>query len=419
MKTNAWRLYGKKDLRLETFELPLIGDDEILARVVSDSLCMSSYKAAVLGPDHKRVPDDVATNPVIIGHEFCGEIVEVGKNHQKDFHVGQKIAVQPAIGYKGSLDSPGYSFPYIGGDATYIIIPSQVMEMGCLLPYEGEAFFYGSLAEPMSCIVGAYHASYHTKNLSYVHEMGIKKGGHMALLAGAGPMGLGAIDYALHCDRRPSSLVVTDIDAARLARAEMLYSVEEGVRCGVSLTYVNTAACDDPYTALRALCPDGYDDVFVYAPVQEVIELGGRIMGRDGCLNFFAGPIDSQLSAKINFYDVHYSAHHLVGTSGGNTQDMIECLELAAKGRIDPAAMITHVGGMDCVGEATLNLPQIAGGKKLIYTHIKMPLTALEDFAQKGKQDPLFAALDAIIRKTNGLWSAEAEAYLLENGQKM
>ena len=51
MKTTAVRLYGKNDLRLETFDLPEIKDDEILAKIVSDSLCMSSYKAAIQGPD--------------------------------------------------------------------------------------------------------------------------------------------------------------------------------------------------------------------------------------------------------------------------------------------------------------------------------------------------------------------------------
>ena len=68
--TKAVRLYGKKDLRLEEFELPKIKEDEILAKVVSDSICMSSYKAATQGTDHKRVPNDVAENPIIIGHEF-------------------------------------------------------------------------------------------------------------------------------------------------------------------------------------------------------------------------------------------------------------------------------------------------------------------------------------------------------------
>ncbi len=67
MKTRAVRLYGKSDLRVEEFELPQLKDNEILAKVVSDSLCMSSYKAATQGTAHKRIPDDVAENPVIIG----------------------------------------------------------------------------------------------------------------------------------------------------------------------------------------------------------------------------------------------------------------------------------------------------------------------------------------------------------------
>ena len=45
MKTKAVRLYGEMDLRLDEFELPEMQDDEIMAEVVTDSLCMSSYKA--------------------------------------------------------------------------------------------------------------------------------------------------------------------------------------------------------------------------------------------------------------------------------------------------------------------------------------------------------------------------------------
>ena len=75
--------------------------------------------------------------------------------------------------------------------------------------------------------------------------------------------------------------------------------------------------------------------------------------------------------------------------------------------------MITHIGGLDAVVEATLHLPQIKGGKKLIYTGIEMPLTAISDFAEVGKKDPFFAELDAVCKKHNNLWNAEAEAMLL------
>lgn len=191
MKTKCVRLHGKMDLRLEEIELPEIKEDEVLAKVVSDSLCMSSYKAAKQGADHKRVPNDVAEHPTIVGHEFCGTIVEVGDKWKHKFKPGQGFAIQPAHNYHGSLDAPGYSYQYCGGDSQYVIIPRETLEMDCLLPYNGDAYFYGSLSEPMSCIVGAFHASYHTTPGKYVHDMGIVEGGCMAILAGAGPYGDG------------------------------------------------------------------------------------------------------------------------------------------------------------------------------------------------------------------------------------
>ena len=159
----------------------------------------------------------------------------------KRIQAGQKFSIQPALNYKGSLDAPGYSFRWIGGDATHIIIPNEVMEMNCLLPYDGDAYFLASLSEPMSCVVGAFHASYHTSYGSYVHHMGIKEGGSLAILAGVGPMGLAAIDYAIHNDLRPSFMVVTDIDQTRLDRAASLHTLEEARKFGITLKYVNTA----------------------------------------------------------------------------------------------------------------------------------------------------------------------------------
>ena len=47
----------------------------------------------------------------------------------------------------------------------------------------------------------------------------------------------------------------------------------------------------------------GFDDVFVYAPVPAVVELGDAILGFDGSLNFFAGPLDKNFSANFNFYN--------------------------------------------------------------------------------------------------------------------
>lgn len=416
MKTKAVRLYGENDLRTEEFELPEMKEDEILVEVISDSVCMSTYKAAILGKKHKRVPKDVDVNPIIVGHEFSGNIVKVGSEWKDRFKEGTKFALQPALNYKGTMWSPGYSYRYFGGDATYNIIPREVMEIGCLLNYDGKAYYEASLAEPMSCIIGAFHANYHTTMGCYEHRMGIVEGGRMALLAAAGPMGLGAVDYALHCDRRPGLLVVTDIDNNRLERAKRIFTSEEAKKCGVELIFVNTKNIDNVPEYLKSLTGGaGYDDVFAFAPVKSVVEQANKILGRDGCLNFFAGPTDTNFSAEINMYDVHYSSTHVMGTTGGNTDDLKESLNLTKKGLINPAVMVTHIGGLASVPETVLNLPKIPGGKKLIYTHIDMELTAIEDFEKKGERDARFAKLADIVNNNKGLWCPEAEDYLLKN----
>jgi len=418
METKAVRLYGKADLRLEAFTLPEIQEDEILAKVVSDSICMSSYKAAMQGADHKRVPDDVATNPIIIGHEFCGELVKVGAKWADQFKAGDKFAIQPAMNHPDNVyAAPGYTFPFIGGAATYIVIPAKVMARGCLLPYTGEAFYFGSLGEPMSCIVGGFNVNYHfARPGSYEHQMGIVEGGNLAMLAGVGPMGLGAIDFALHGPRRPKRLVVTDIDETRLARAASIYSVEEAARCGVTLVYLNTSGVADVVGELMRLTDGkGYNDVFVFAPVPAVVEQGDAILGYDGCLNFFAGPTDPAFGATFNFYNVHYNLTHVAANSGGTTEDLVEALAVMAAGTVNPSAMITHVGGLDSVSDTTLNLPKIAGGKKLVYTQISMPMTAIDNFSKLGESDPVFSELAKITAANNNLWCAEAEKFLLAN----
>ena len=420
MKTKAVRLHGVMDLRMEEIELPEISDGEILACVISDSICMSSYKASSQGAAHKRVPDDVSENPVIIGHEFCGKIVKVGAKWADKFKAGDKFVIQPAINYKGSLASPGYSYKYCGGASEYVIIPEEVMLMDCLLPYDGDAYFYGSLAEPMSCIVGGYHANYHIKPGVYVHDMGVVEGGNMAILAGAGPMGLGCADYAIHGGRAPKLLIVTDLDDARLERAAKILPPEDAKKYGVDLRFINTGNIENPVEYLRSLTNgEGFNDVFVYAPVKPVVEMGDALLSRDGCLNFFAGPTNPEFSAMFNFYNVHYGATHIVGTSGGNTEDMRESISLMEKKLINPAGMITHVGGLNACAETTLNLPKIKGAKKLIYTHVELPLTAIEDFGKAAEENKgtklgeLYADLEALCNAAGGLWCTEAEKRLL------
>ena len=190
-------------------------------------------------------------------------------------------------------------------------------------------------------------------------------------------------------------------------------------RTGIELHYVNTRM-ENATEYLRSLTGGtGYDDVICFAPVKPVIEQADDILGFDGCLNFFAGPTDSQFKAPFNWYNVHYLYTHVVGTSGGNTNDMQEAIEMMNAGKLNPSALVTHIGGLNAVIDTTLNLPKIPGGKKLIYNHIDLPLTAIADFEEKGKTDPMFAELDRMCKANNNLWNPEAEKYLLANAPKI
>ena len=430
MRAKAWRLYGASDLRLEDVELEPAGADGIVVELVANSVCVSDYKCVTLGAGHKRVPNDIATHPVMVGHEMAGVVREVGEKWKGRFHVGQRVGIQPTLNVPGhELDTViGFSWHCVGGESTHVYLPSIVMEMGCLLPYDGDAFFKCSLAEPISCIVAGLRANYHNAQAAHEHVQGIVDGGAMLLMAGCGAMGLGCVDIACHSpERRPRMLVVTDVDEARLSRAARMFGLAwdggraDGVVNGVDLHFVNTAGFSDPVKSLKAYpgAEKGYDDIFVMAAVPALISQTSDLLAYDGCLNFFAGPTDKNLTAAFNFYNVHYMMHHVAANSGSFVNDMLDSVDWIGKGILHPEVMVTHVGGLDAAADATLSLLKVPGGKRLVYTHVSLPMTAIADFAEKGKTDPLFAALDRICAAHNGLWSKEAEDYLLAHAPKV
>ena len=415
MNTKAVRIYGVKDLRLEEFELPTMKDDEIEARIVTDSLCMSTYKVSNQGEKHKKLPN-LKNHPVIMGHEFCGVITKVGEKWKHLYKPGDCFVAQPNLG-RADTFSLGYSFPYVGGEATNVVIMNEAIEKGCLLPYKGEGFFEGALVEPLSCIVAGFKANFHLRDRNdYDHTMGIRENGALAILGGTGPMGFLAIDYAIHNDRRPKHLVVTGRTQSKLDMAKRLYPVEEAAKYGVTLTYVLTADEDDIVEELKALTPDakGFDDIFLMAAKERLVTQAEQLLAYDGCLNFFAGPADSKFASTINFYNIHYNATHFVGTSGSNTQDMKDAIALIENKTVNVAKIATHIMGLNHVCESILNLPKMPGGKKIVYSGKEFPVTDVSAF---GENNELEKHLKELVDAHDGLWNAEAEQYFLEHAK--
>lgn len=133
--------------------------------------------------------------------------------------------------------------------------------------------------EPLSCVVGAVNAQYHTKENSYEHIMGIKPGGKTAILGGAGPMGLAFLAYLIYGPQNPGLLIITDIDDSKLQRAVRAFPVDKIKEKGIDIRFINPTK-DQSYKEVK------YDDIFVLYPSPKLVEEADSLLDRDGCLNF-------------------------------------------------------------------------------------------------------------------------------------
>ena len=189
--------------------------------------------------------------------------------------------------------------------------------------------------------------------------------------------------------------------------------MEDAAKHGVELHYVLTPKGSDFVNELKALTPGGkgFDDIFLMVAQEDMVTKSEAMLAWDGCLNFFAGPSDSKFSSSINFYNVHYNATHFVGTSGSNTQDMKDAIVCIENKVVDLAKIATHIMGLNDVCESIMQLPQLPGGKKIVYSQKNYPITDVNTFAGGEFEQ----TLKEIVEKHNGLWSAEAERYFLEH----
>lgn len=227
-------------------------------------------------------------------------------------------------------------------------------------------------------------------------------------------MGIGAVELATGY-AQVSQVVVTDLDAQRLAFAEQKCPVSAASEKGVDLRYINTSGMEDPTEYLLEISEGGFDDVFVMVPVPALFSLAERICREDGCINFFAGPAVHQLPGSLNLYRVHYDGIHVVGTAGSIPEDMVDIIHLIEGGKINPGAIVSHILGLNAAAETLFAMEKPNGAKKVCYNELDLPLTAIADFEALGKTDPMFAQLHILTQKNGGLWGAEAEAYLLEH----
>ena len=281
-KMKAQLFYGIKDVRYEEVEIPKVGSSEILARVKSALTCGSDLKT------YKRGHPTMIEKGSVFGHEWAGDIVEVG-NKVENFKVGDRIvAVNSAPCFKcyycklqhySMCENIIYNN---GAYAEYIKVPSNILAINTLKIPDDIDYKEAALTEPLACVVhGAEESNINT--------------GDVVAINGAGPIGL--LWVALS-KLKGARVISTDLSEERLS-----YAKDFGADYIINAKKVN-----DQVNAVKELTDEGKGvDVAVDATgFPKVWEMTILMSRKGGTVNLFGGcPPDTSINIDTKL--LHYS----------------------------------------------------------------------------------------------------------------
>jgi L-iditol 2-dehydrogenase len=330
-------LYAPNDLRIEERPAPAISPAEMRLEVAACAICGSDVRTFRFGAGN-------ITEPVTMGHEIAGAIVEVGA-WVTGFSAGQRVAIAPAVpcgecpycrrGIQTMCDnlrSMGYQFH--GGFAEYMVVPSSAIKAGCVnvIP-DNLSFEEATLAEPLSCVING-------------QELLDVRDGDTVVILGAGPIGCMHADLAKI--RGARKVILADIQPRRLELARgfgadvLIDSQNQGLRERV----------------LEETEGTGASVVIVAAPSAAAQEQSLTLAAKRGRVSFFGGLPKSSPCISFNSNLVHYKDLFVMGAYGSAPRHNRMALELLAAGKIHTEKLIGLLvplhgikAGMEAVAE--------------------------------------------------------------------
>ncbi len=312
--------YGKKeDMRIETVEIPEIGDGDVLLKVHGSGICGSDARSYFNGVEERY------KIPIVFGHELTAEIYKVG-NKVKGCSPGERVVVAPIYGCgqcefctsgKENLCENvvviGCTFD--GGYAEYMVIPEKGVERGALVKIGKDVSdAAGTMIEPMSCC------------LHGLRQLHIQPGDSV-IVFGAGPIGLSHMILSKKIGA--GKVVVIDMVEGRLKEAKAF---------GADIT-INGSSKTWEKEVFDFCGPNGADVVVTAAPSVAAVESGIKIIKSGGKLLIFGGlPHGSVWNMDPNI--VHYREVTIYGSIDATIDDFRRAAAMAPK--LDLERFITH-----------------------------------------------------------------------------
>jgi len=280
-------LYGKEDIRLESFDLPSLQGHDLLLRIRSCGICGSDNRMFFNGPTPRYI------NPVILGHEICAEVAQVGPEVE-DYVPGELVGLAPIIPCmhckpcSSGQDNICETAKVIGcnvhgGMAEYIHVPSQMVQVGGVVKVPaGIQPREAALAELVGCC------------LHGLRQVGLEAG-ERVLVIGGGPIGM------------------TFVQLARLMGARVVSSELQERRRQLALELGAEEAVDPSATDLKDKYGYAFDRVIVATASVPATQQTFSLVRTGGSLLFFSGYLKGS-TMELQLNDIHYRELHIHGS---------------------------------------------------------------------------------------------------------
>ncbi|MEM2779878.1 MAG: zinc-binding dehydrogenase [Candidatus Bathyarchaeia archaeon] len=323
----AAMLYGVKDLRIEDVETPKVGAGEVLVRVKAATTCGTDLKIFQRGYVEK-----VIKLPTVFGHEWAGEVVEVGEGLEwprKGMRVragNSAPCLRCFMCSKGKYNLCENMIWLWGAYAEYIKVPAHMVRVNMQEIPSHISYEEAAITEPLACV------------LHGVEEARVKLGDSVAII-GAGPIGL------LHL------LTVKKMGAEKVIMVDLIDErLEFAKKLGADETI--NAKSRNVEEAVRNVTSGYGADVVIEATGQtQTWEQALRLVRRGGTVLEFGGcPPGAEV--RFNAEKLHYGEITVLGTFHATPMHFRKALSLIASKTINAAPFITRRMPLEKIVEA-------------------------------------------------------------------
>ena len=313
---------GKKKISVEDVAVPQISENEILLRVNAASVCATDLKIREFG--HFKNPDD---KPIILGHEFSGEIAKTGKD-VKNLREGMRVSIAPNIGcghcpecIRGFTNLcenyEAFGISMDGAFAEYVRVPARYISQGniFILP-DNITFEEGALIEPLAAAFNGIESA--RIDLSDI-----------VLIIGAGSMVI--LNMMLAKLKGAQKVIVSEIDPMRIKIAEK-----------TGADYIINPQKEDLRNRLMELSYGrGADVIIIAVSSAKAQEQSLDIIARCGRIALFGGLPKGTETINFKSNVVHYKQVIVTGTTGSTVSQYKRSMELAESKKIDLNRLIS------------------------------------------------------------------------------